>query len=305
MLQQRHLLQVELVDRLIGDLTERLQEQGIYDESLIIVTADHGASFLHGSRRRTVSEDNAADIIQVPLIVKRPHQVEGEVSDRSVELVDVVPTIADVLSTEVPYHVDGRSTLDGAAPDRSGKTFVRRGYAAVGVEEFPSRLDDPGWEEKLRRFASGLYSLGPHGSLVGRALSTLEVGAPAETVARIARAGAFDDVDLHADVLPLHVRGRLRGGLREPVSLAVSVNGVIAATTLSYREGGEWTFGSMVPEQALVQGANDVDVFLVDGPGEAPVLRPARRRRGAEGSRERRTTAGPGRIEQGGAPHRP
>ena len=283
-LQQRHLLQVEAVDGLIGDLTERLQEQGVFDESLIVVTADHGVSFLHGNRRRRVSEDNAADVIQVPLIVKRPHQVEGVVSDRSVELVDIVPTIADVLSTAVPYRVDGRSLVDGSEPDRSHKTFVRRSYASVSVEEFPSRLDDPGWAEKLRRFASGLYSLGPHGSLVGRELSTLEVGAPAEMVVGMARVAAFADVDLHARVLPLHVRGRLPGGLGEPVSLAVSVNGVIAATTLSYREGGQWTFSSMIPEEVLVSGANDVEVFLVDGPGQAPVLRPARRARGAGGS---------------------
>lgn len=276
-LQQRHLLQVGAVDRLIGDLTERLQEQGIYDESLIIITADHGVSFLHANRRRRISEDNVADVMQVPLIVKFPNQVDGTVSDRSVELVDVVPTIADVLSTAVPYPVDGRSVLDSSQPDRPRKTFVRRGYASVGVEDYPAHLDDPGWQEKLRRFGAGLYGLGPHGSLVGRALATLDVGAPAETAVRLVRAGAFDDVDLDADLLPLHVRGRLPDGLQAPVSLAVSVNGVVAATTLAYREGGEWVFGSMIPERVLVSGANDVEVFLVDDAGEAPVLRPARR----------------------------
>ena len=274
-LQQRHLLQVGMVDGLIGDLTARLRAQGIYDESLIILTADHGVSFLHGNRRREVTEDNAADVLQVPLIVKLPHQAEGAISDRSVETIDIVPTIADVLSTAVPYAVDGRSLLDDSEPDRSRKTYVRRGYSAVGVETFPAHLDDPGWEAKLRRFESGLYGLGPHGSLVGRALSTLEVGAPAETAVRLARAAGFGDVDPDADVLPLHVRGLLSGGAEGPVSLAVSVNGVVAATTLAHREDGEWVFGSMIPEQVLIPGANRVEVFVVDSAGEEPVLRPA------------------------------
>lgn len=61
-----------VVDRFIGHLVERLLDQGMYDESLIIVTADHGASFFHGSRRQEISGDgdNAADVILAPLIVK-------------------------------------------------------------------------------------------------------------------------------------------------------------------------------------------------------------------------------------------
>ncbi len=278
-LQQRHLLQVGAADQMVGDLVERLRNQGIYDESLIIVTADHGASFQHGSRRRNVSDDNLADVLLVPLIVKFPHQVAGAITDANVETVDIVPTIADVLSTAVPYAVDGRSLLEDPKPDRSEKTFVQRGRARVSVVTYPQRLEDPGWEQKLERFGAGLYGLGSHGQLVGRSLSTLDVRARARTVVRVAGATAFEDVDIEADTLPLYVRGRLRGGPADPLRLAVSVNGVIAATTRSYRENGNWVFGSMIPEELLVAGDNDVEVFVVDGFGDRPVLRPASRGR--------------------------
>ena len=279
-LQQRHLLQVGAADRMVGDLVERLRDQGIYDESLIIVTADHGASFRHGSRRRNVSDDNLADVLLVPLIVKLPHQVAGAISDANVETVDIVPTIADVLATAVPYAVDGRSLLDDTDPDRPRKTFVRRGRERVSVVTYPQRLEDPGWKEKLERFEKGLYGLGSHGPLVGRSLSTLDVRAPAKTVASVAGARAFEDVDIEADALPLYVRGRLRPGPSAALRLAVSVNGVIAATTRSYRENGDWVFGSMIPEDALVAGDNDVEVFVVEGFGDQPVLQPASRGRG-------------------------
>ena len=274
-LQQRHLLQVGVVDRFIGHLVESLQEQGIYDESLIIVTADHGVSFLHGSRRREISGDgdNAADVILVPLIVKLPHQVAGAISDRNVETVDVVPTIADVLSTSLPYAVDGRSLLDASEPERSRKTFVQRGHRAIGVVEYPPRLEDKGWEQKLRHFESDLYGLGPHTFLVGRPLSTLDVRPGAGTAVRLVRPAEFRDVDVEADTLPLHVRGRLTGASADPVSLAVSLNDVIAATTMSYRENGEWVFASMIPEDALIPGANEVEIFVVDGLADEPILR--------------------------------
>ena len=278
-LQQRHLLQVGAADRMVGDLVERLRDQGIYDESLIIVTADHGASFQHGSRRRNVSDDNVADVLLVPLIVKFPHQVAGATSDRNVETVDIVPTIADVLSTAVPYAVDGRSFLSASNSDRPRKTFVQRGQARVSVVTYPGRLEDPGWEQKLRRFGAGLYGLGPHGSLTGRPLSMLDVRARAETVVRLRSPADFEDVDIEAETLPLYVRGRLRSGPADPVSLAVSVNGVIAATTLSYRENGERVFGSMIPEDALIAGDNDVEVFVIDGFGDELALRPASRGR--------------------------
>ena len=280
-LQQRHLLQAGVVDRFIGDLVERLRDQGIYDESLIIVTADHGASFLHGSRRREVSGegDNVADVILVPLIVKLPHQVAGAISDRNVETVDVVPTIAEVLSTDLPYSVDGRSLLEASKPERSQKTFVQRGHRSIGVVEYPPRLEDKGWEQKLRHFESDLYGLGPHASLVGRPLSTLDVRAGAETAVRLARPAGFRDVDVEADSLPLNVRGRLTGASTGPVSLAVGLNGVIAATTMSYRENGEWVFASMIPEDALIPGANSVEIFAVTGNADEPVLRLASPRR--------------------------
>ena len=281
-LQQRHLLQVGAADRMVGELVARLQDQGVYDESLIVITADHGASFQHGSRRRNVSDENVADVLLVPLIVKFPHQAAGAISDRNVESVDVVPTIADVLSTDLPYPVDGRSLLDAPDAERPRKTFVQRGPANVGVVTYPGQLDDPGWEQKLQRFGAGLYGLGPHGSLVGRALSTLDLGARAETAVRYRRPAAFEDVDVEADTLPLYVRGVVSGPA-EPVSLAVSVNGVIAATTLSYRESGDWVFGSMIPEDALIAGDNDIEVFVVDGVGDELVLRPASRGRQGRG----------------------
>ena len=69
---QRHLLQVGLVDRLVGRLMDRLRDQDMYDDALIIVTSDHGASFAPGLPRRVLTDDNASDIALVPLFVKLP-----------------------------------------------------------------------------------------------------------------------------------------------------------------------------------------------------------------------------------------
>ena len=72
--------------------------------------------------------------------------------------------------------------------------------------------------------------------------------------------------------LPLYVRGTITGRPTGRVSLAISVNGVIVATTVSYLEQGERVFASMIPEEALVSGSNEVQVFVLDGVSDDSVL---------------------------------
>ena len=276
-LQQRHLLQVGFVDRFIGDLVDRLRAQGIYDETLIIITADHGTSFHHGRPRRSFTEGTRADVMMVPLIVKFPGQAAGLVSDQNVETVDIVPTIASVLSTTVPYDVDGRSLLDVTQPDRTHKTFIQRSATRVSLEKHGPSLDDQyvGLEQKLLDFESGLYALGPHASLVGLELSTLEAPASTDISIRLDDPSQFLTVDLESHTLPLFVRGALPNGIEERVSVAIAVNGVVVATTQSYLEHDEWVVASMIPEGALTSGANDVQVLIIDGGAEEPVMRSA------------------------------
>ena len=262
-LQQRQLLQVGFADQFIGNLIDRLQAQGIYDESLIVVTADHGASYQHGKPRRAVTDGNQTDILLVPLIVKLPQQVTGEISDRNVEIIDILPTIADVVSATVPYEVDGRSLLNTSEPEKPTKTFIRRNAERVGAEHVGWwQLEDHSLEQKLLHFQSSLYGLGPHAALVGRPVSTLDIRVGTASPVKLEDASAFDNVDLEAATLPLYVRGTFTTRPAERASLAIGVNGVIVATTVSYLEHGEWVFASMIPEEALASGANDVQVFV-------------------------------------------
>ena len=69
---QRYLLQLGYVDTLLGRLVARLREVDVYDDALIVVTADHGASLQPGAWFRRPTRPSFADIGAVPLFVKRP-----------------------------------------------------------------------------------------------------------------------------------------------------------------------------------------------------------------------------------------
>ncbi len=75
-----------------------------------------------------------ADVMLVPLFIKYPGQVTGRVTDQNAETVDIVPTIANVLSTTAYYDVDGRSLLDANQPQKAQKSFVKRTATDVRVE---------------------------------------------------------------------------------------------------------------------------------------------------------------------------
>lgn len=103
--------QLRFIDEQIGQLLEDLKESGLYQKSLIILTADHGDAFLeHGfiSHSSTPYEELA----RVPLIVKFPgERFRGQVVLPQVRLVDLMPTILETVGIEPPPDIAGCSLL--------------------------------------------------------------------------------------------------------------------------------------------------------------------------------------------------
>ena len=79
---QRHLLQLRYVDRLVGDLLDRLRATDTFDDTLLVVTADHGIAFQPGLPVRGLETDGYVeaihpDVMWVPMFVKAPGQARG------------------------------------------------------------------------------------------------------------------------------------------------------------------------------------------------------------------------------------
>jgi hypothetical protein len=273
-LHQRLLLQVGFVDTLIGRLTARLRALGAYDSALIIVTADHGASYREGVARRNPRGANIADIMLVPLIVKVPGQPAGVILDDNVEVVDILPTIAEVLSAELPEPVSGRSLLDRARPPRTEKILIRHNGERVTrstITDWAQHAGDS-LERKLRRFGSGatsLYMTPGTRDLEGVPLARMTRARRPGIEVAIENEGRFARVSLESATLPLYVRGAVKGAA-PPVTVAVAVNGTIVASAASYQEGGNHVFGTVIPEQYLKDGENGIEVVPIE---ETPLRR--------------------------------
>ena len=123
---QRYLLQVGFADRLLGQLLQNLRANRLYDRSLIIVVSDHGISFRTGGNRRNLDETNLQDILNVPLLIKAPHQKQGQVSQRPTRTIDILPSIASILGVAPPWPTDGISVTETTDENRDLLATVPR-----------------------------------------------------------------------------------------------------------------------------------------------------------------------------------
>jgi len=112
--------EVAAVDALVGELLTTLEAKGIAERTLVVVAGDHGEAFgEHGEQGHAVFVYDTT--LRVPLIMAWPEALPGGVVvEQPVSLVDVAPTILDLLGIDPPSGAEGRSLLDLCFdPDRA------------------------------------------------------------------------------------------------------------------------------------------------------------------------------------------
>jgi len=98
------------LDRQIEELLKKLEELEIKNNTIIIITADHGEEFgEHGGvyHGRTLYEE----VIHVPLIVYYPKDFNPKMIEKKVGTIDIFPTILDILKMKIPENIDSVSLL--------------------------------------------------------------------------------------------------------------------------------------------------------------------------------------------------
>lgn len=283
---QRNLLQVQQADRAVNRLLDRLEDLELLDSSLLIVTSDHGMSFAPGASLRTPSLQNLADVLPVPLMIHYPGQTAGQVSDRNAELIDVVPTVAEVLGLPALSHWEGSSLLSEEVRPR--KT-LKGEFETILSPSFPERFQH--LERLLEIFGEGgsasdrLGHLNWRPQLVGRRIdeftvidSELKARMQPRQVARRIRT-VDSNGGLESEMVPCFVRGKIlhvesapTGVL--PTELAIVCEGVILATTrTSIDPAYAAMFCSLLPYSQFPEQPLPLELFELVGDGENLQLR--------------------------------
>jgi arylsulfatase A-like enzyme len=143
---------VSFQDQLLGRLVAQLDEWGIADDTLLVVTADHGDELWEDGR---VGHGGSLHetLVHVPLLAVYPPAFPPGTVAEEVELVDVLPTLVDALGLSAPEDAQGASLVPLA--QGVGRGYPRGAVASQFESAFALRLF--GW--KARVGASGVPAL--------------------------------------------------------------------------------------------------------------------------------------------------
>ncbi len=115
--------EVQRFDRLVGDAMKALEESGELDNTIIVMSGDHGMPF---PRCKSNNYDSGA---RIPLAIRWPNKIKaGTVIHEFVSLTDVAPTFYETAEIKIPDDVTGRSLLSLlAGKDKGDRSFVIHG----------------------------------------------------------------------------------------------------------------------------------------------------------------------------------
>lgn len=129
------------IDHCVGEILKALDEAGIAEETIVIYTSDHG-DFVgnHGMVEKSALGQNVyEDILNIPLIIRYPgNKQKGKSTAELVSLVDIYPTLVDLLGLKMPkmkYPVQGQSfagTLTKGKP-MNREYFVSESWSQATV----------------------------------------------------------------------------------------------------------------------------------------------------------------------------
>ncbi len=267
---QRFMLQLKWADLLVGRLVDRLRHSGVLDRAMVVVASDHGGSFEPGHHRRALPLDdiNKDEVLPVPLFIKYPGETAGKVDAKHVQTIDVLPTIADALSLNLPkdWKFDGQSILK----PRRGAEHQIAFAADKSLVDVPDGIQPAVMARQMEGVfgKSGgphdLYAFGPYRSLVGQPAAPLE-GAPAGGSVSLKFPGFYSAVDTKSGVLPAMYQGTV-SNVSPDAWVAVSLNGTIAGDGPVIVTD---TLNVLLDPQYFKDGQNAVKVYLIGADGRS------------------------------------
>jgi hypothetical protein len=175
---QTFLYQVASADNALADVMSLLKKSGRWDNTMIVVTADHGISFVPTLPQRHTDfteKETVSDIYRIPTFIKYPQQSKAAISDCAMSNLDLLPTIIEATGTKTSWIFDGKSVAQSCPANRvrevasaTGETSVLSGgfeEARERVAYYAGMVSNSG---PIRRVAA----IGSSASLIGRPIST-------------------------------------------------------------------------------------------------------------------------------------
>lgn len=132
---------ITYTDYQVGRALDALDRLGLAERTIVVYSTDHGDNlFEHGLVHKHCFYEPS---VRVPLIVRAPGRVPAnETREEPVNLIDLLPTLAELCGVDAPENMDGRSLTDTIrAPGETGRDAVFSEFYEWGTPERMIRTD--------------------------------------------------------------------------------------------------------------------------------------------------------------------
>jgi len=146
--------EIAYTDSVVGSFIEVLRRHGLYQNTLIVIAADHGEAFgEHGEERHGMFLYD--ETIHVPLLVKLPgERFSGKRVDARVAIADVAPTLLEAVGASPPKEMQAKSLLPLLEQTKSADQHRGEDQQVYSETTYPNRAF--GWSE-VRSWRTGKY----------------------------------------------------------------------------------------------------------------------------------------------------
>ena len=273
---QTFLHQLGAADAEISSVIDVLKKNNRWESTLLVVTADHGISFLPTLPQRHtdfVETEQADDIFRIPTFIKYPQQAIGSISDCAISNLDLLPTIVAVTETSTEWKFDGQSLSKSCPVDRTRRVVSATGEESILSTGFESTLGRSEYYDSLVTKTGPMQqvsAIGNSASLIGRRISanSSEVLATSWT---LKQKNMFKNVQTsRGSKVPSLITGvvTLKDSVDEGVEGIIAIDG-IAAGVIGELSGalGEVPYTAILDYALLTKGEHKVELFVRDSDG--------------------------------------
>jgi hypothetical protein len=268
---QTFLYQVAAADNAIADVMSQLKKSGKWDKTMLVVTADHGISFVPTLPQRHTDfteKETISDIYRIPTFIKYPQQSQAVVSDCAMSNLDLLPTIIETTGTNTSWLFGGKSVAQSCPANRvrevvsaTGETNVMSGGFEEVLERVAYYADVVSNEGQNRRVAA----IGSSASLIGSRIASSDPNTSVSSWT-VNQKKSFTNV---SDQRGAKVPSLVTGNVRLSAPLEVGTEGIIAINGVAAGVIGELSGArDVVPYTAILDytlltpGDHSVELFV-------------------------------------------
>lgn len=135
----RYDAEIRYMDGALGRFFGELKKRGLYDDTLIAVTADHGETLVEQGHQRYFSHGviTYEEVVRIPLVVREPHgekKLAAVQRERPLSSLDLAPTLLELAGSPIPGGFQGRNLLR-ATLDPEEPIVSLGGYGTENLEQ--------------------------------------------------------------------------------------------------------------------------------------------------------------------------